>query len=396
MNFTKWIVQKSYDAVNADGKVSDGSFEAILNDGSYSMIKAVSVVEGLSGGGLWEFSYSIEKTEGVIPLIAYTWLDDSDNILFRAHAVPGEYVVCPDNATKAELNACFYGYDGGKAKIHSASVNYVKPYEQNKVSLAAIMISYDGAATVEKNIKACAERIDAAAAEGADLVLLPETYNTIGIDGLKPGECAAAMNDPAVTMLRDKAKEHGIYTSASLKFKREDGIVSNTVVIFDRKGELVGEYTKAHLTMYEIWNGSMPGREIKTFDTDIGRIGCSICWDRFFPEHHRLLFLQKADIVLNPTASGAYPIESAHSGYPNAAFIVTAHVTEDPNLTRITDRLGNVIATADPKKGYAIATVDVNAYAPVFWLSAPDADTDPRSVYMHERRVDLYGPLSET
>ena len=395
MKFTQWTIMKNYDAVDGTGSVSDGCFRAILNDGRYSLTKAVSCIEGVTGGGLWEFQYSLEADPGVCSQVAYSWLDKEDNLLFRAHAVPGEKVICPEAATKAELNVCFYGFDGGNGKICDVEVNYVGPYVPNKVTLAAVMMSYEGTATIESNIDVCAARIDAAAEEGADLVLLPETYNTRAVPDLKPGQGAASMDEPAITMLRDKAIQHGIYTAASVRLRDKDGLASNTVVIFDRKGSFVGQYTKAHLTMGEIWSGMVPGQEIGTFDTELGRIGCSICWDRFFPEHHRLLFLQNTDIVLNPTASGKYPLVQAHNGYPNSAYIVTAQTTNDPTLTRITDRLGNVIATADPKKGYAIATVDVNAYAPVFWLSAPDADTDPRSVYRNERRPDLYGPLTQ-
>lgn len=395
MQFTHWSIEKNYDAVDAAGKTDNGSFEAVLNEGRYSLTKAVSRIDGIGGGGLYVFSYDIEMDPGVAYQAAYTWLDAQNNLLFRAHAVAGEQIICPENAESLELNICFYGFDGGRGKITNAAIKYTGEYVANKVKLAAIMVAYDGPVTMESNIQVCAERIDAAAAEGADLVLLPETYNTRGVPGLKAGQGAASTDEPSITMLRDKARQHGIYTAASVRLRDENGLASNSVVIFDRKGGFVGQYTKAHLTMGELWSGYVPGREIPTFDTELGRLGCSICWDRFMPEHARVLFMKNADIILNPTASGEYPLKEAHNGYSNAAFIVTAQTTENPELTRITGRNGQVLATADPQKGYAIAEVDVNAYDPIFWLSAPGADTDPKSVYRQERRPDLYEILTE-
>lgn len=395
MKFTYWTIVKNYDAVNGGGTVSENSFEAVLNNGRYSLTKAVSLLEGMGGEGLYEFSYDLYTDPNVTCQAVYSWMDKDGTPIFRAHAIPGEKVICPKDACKVELNVCFYGFNGGVGRISNAEVNYVGEYKPHNVTLAAIMVAHEGIPTIESNIKVCAERIDAAAAAGADLILLPETYNTRAVAGLKSGEGAAAMDEPAITMLRDKAIQHGIYTAASVRLKDEQGLVSNTVVMFDRKGNFVGQYTKCHLTVGEIWSGLIPGQEVNTFDTELGRIGCSICWDRFFPEHHRLLFLQNADIVLNPTASGKYPLEEVHNGYSNCAYIVTAQTTEDASLTRITNRRGEVIATADPETGFAIATVDMNAYEPVYWLSVPDADTDPRSVYRYERRADLYGPLAE-
>lgn len=393
--FIEWRIVQNYAAVDAAGKTGHGFFEAVLNPGRYSLTKAISRIDGLRASGLYVFSYNIDVDSGVAYQAVYTWLDAQNNPLFRAHAVAGEQIICPENAESLELNVCFYGFDGGHGSITNATVEYAGKYVPNKVKLAAIMIAHEDPVTTETNIQVCAERIDGAAGEGADLVLLPETYNTRGIPGLKPNEGAASMDDPAITMLRDKARQHKIYTAASVRLRDENGLISNTVVIFDRKGGLVGQYTKAHLTMGEVWNGYVPGKEIPVFDTELGRIGCSICWDRFMPEHARVLFMKNADIILNPTAAGAYPLQEAHNGFSNTAFIVTAQTTEDPALTSITGRKGQVLATADPQKGYAIAEVDVNAYDPIFWLSAPDANTDPRSVYRQERRPDLYNILTE-
>lgn len=393
MRFTEWKIVKNYDAVDGTAEVIPGGFEGELNLEHYSVIRAMSTVGDLDGGGYYRFSYDCKLSDGVKLQFIYTVLDRDGMFLFRSHAGNGETILFPEGAVTLELDVCIYGYAGGKGSLSEVTVVKVGEYVPKKVKLAAIMVAGNEIPSIERNIRLCAARIDAAAAEGADLALLPETYNTRAVPGLKSFEGAAAMDEPAVTMLRGKAKEHHMYVAASVRLKDQDGIVSNTVVMFDREGKLVGTYSKCHLTMGEIWNGYKPGNDIRTYDTELGRIGFSICWDRFFPEHARVLFMKNTDIVLNPTASGAYGVKEAHNGYANAAIIVTAQTTADPELTRITGRNGQVLATADSEKGYAIAEVDINAVDPVFWLSAPDADADPRSVYYNERRPDLYSIL---
>lgn len=390
MKFSQWNIEKIYDAVDGRAQIEGGTFDAFLNPQHYSVVKASASVEFGEPKKLYKFSYELELEEGVKCQLVYTWRGKDGAILFRSHAVCEETIISPENAASLDLNVCFFGFSGGHGRIGNVNIDYIGPYQSKIIRLAAIMVPSDRLTTIENNIRVSAERIDAAVAEGADLVLLTETYNVRGVDGVGSFDSAATMDDPAITMLQKKASQHKIYVAASVRMKDEYDLVHNSLLLYNRAGELIGRYTKAHLTMGEITGGNVPGREICSFDTELGRIGCSICWDRFMPEHARVLFMQQVDIVLNPTASGKYPLTEAHNGYANAAFIVTAHTTHDPSLTRITNRRGEILATADPQKGFAIAEVDVNAYEPVYWLSAPDADTDPRSVYRNERRPDLY------
>ena len=395
MTFTQWTVNQNYPAVDGEAFAEGGRFRAVLSGDHYRLANALSIVHGFSQSGRYRIHYQLETTPGVKTQIVYSWYDAAGTPMFRAHAVSGEEIPCPEGAEALEMNVCFYGRTQGEGSISDIRAEYVGPYIPNKVKLAAIMGGPRKEPTTQAdNICAAADKIDAAAGEGADLVLLCELYNAWGVTDMGPGE-GARMTDPAVTMLRDKAKEHGIFVAASVKFQDENGLLSNTILLFDRKGELVGRYDKSHITMREKWTGTVPGDDLVVFDTELGRIGCAICWDRFMPELPRLLFLKGVDIVLNPTASDAYALKNAHSAYPNAMIFVTAQVTADPEITRIEGRRGQVLATADPEKGFAIAEVDVNAYDPVYWLSAPAADTDPRSVYHHERRPEMYADLSK-
>lgn len=395
MSFTQWSIRKNYPAVDGDAQLEKGLFRAILPGDHYRLTNAISICHGFTQSGRYRLTFDLYTDPGIKYQVIYSWYTAAGDPIFRAHAVSGEEIPCPEGAESLEMNVCFFGTATGEGSISNVTVEYLGSYVPNRVKLAAIMGGPRKEPTTQAdNICAAGAKIDAAAKEGADLVLLCELYNAWGVTDMAPGE-GARITDPAVTMLRDKAKEHGIFVAASVKFQDENGLLSNTLLLYDRKGELVGRYDKSHITMRELWNGTVAGNDLPVFDTELGRIGCAICWDRFMPEFPRLLFLKGVDIVLNPTASDAYALKNAHSAYPNAMIFVTAQVTDDPEITRIEGRRGQILATADPEKGYAIAEVDINAYDPVYWLSAPAADTDPRSVYRHERRPEMYSDLSK-
>ena len=395
MLFENWTIVPNYEKVDAPVSVRGGAIRADLKEGQYSLARVVGRTDGYRGKADYRMTFSSRCDRGVKRQVFYNWLDADGKTLFMGHGAPEIEFTSPDGAAALEITVCFLGYDGGHGELSDLKVEYLREHAEHHVRLAACMITHGGAYTPESNLAISLKRIDAAAAAGADLALLTETYNSRHVANLQdPFDASSTMDDVYVTALRDKAKEHRMFVAASVKLA-EDGYVSNTCLIFGRDGNLVGRYTKTHHTMSEIWGGRLPGNDIPVFDTELGKIGVSICWDLFFPEHARVMFMKGVDIILNPTA-GKCPFEHGASGYCNGAFILTANTSADPSLTRVTDRHGETVAEADPEKGFVIADVDVNAYEPHYWLSAPDSYTDPRFVFMGERRPDLYGILSET
>jgi len=390
--FDNWEVVHNNAAVDGIGVVCGNRITAKLNNGRYSLVRFHSELDGIEENTTYRMTFNSVCEDGVRRNVYYNFKAANGKTLFMGHGAPEITFNSPEGAASLEITVCFSSPDGGFGWLGEMALEAVGKPEPKKVKLAASMLKYDGGYTAEKNLEFSLAQIDAAADAGADLVLLTETYNTrfvynVGMQG------AAAMDSPYVTKLADKAKERGIYVAASIRLL-EDGYVSNTALLFGRNGELVGKYTKTHHTTGETWSGLKLGNEVPVFDTDIGRIGFSICWDLFFPEHARLLFMQGVDIILNPTA-GICKWQHAASAYANGAFIVTANTSTHPELTRITDRKGDDIATADEEKKFAIAEVDINEYNKTFWLSAPDSWTDSRFVFMGERRPDLYGEMTD-
>ena len=85
----------------------------------------------------------------------------------------------------------------------------------------------------------------------------------------------------------------------------ENGKPKNTTYVIDRDGNVIGDYSKAHLfDAYEDKESDRltPGDHIGIFDLDIGKVGVVICYDIRFSEYVRTLALKGIDLLMVPAA----------------------------------------------------------------------------------------------
>ena len=162
---------------------------------------------------------------------------------------------------------------------------------------------------------ACAEAlVRTAAAQGAQIVLLQELFETpyfcIDQSAEHFALATAAAENPAVRHFRAVARELRVVLPISF-FERANNAYYNTVAVIDADGEVLGTYRKTHIP-----NG--PGYQEKQFfhpgdtgfrvwDTRYARIGVGICWDQWFPETARAMALMGAELLFYPTAIGSEP-----------------------------------------------------------------------------------------
>lgn len=151
------------------------------------------------------------------------------------------------------------------------------------------------------NFARAEELVRTAAAQGADVVLLPETWNL----GFFPKEGLAALADPDGGNVRrvfgTLAKELGVNIAAGSAVTKRDGKVYNTAYVFDRAGECVAAYDKTHLfTPMGEQDYFTPGGQLCTFTLDGVKCGLIICYDLRFPELTRTLALRDIDLLFVP------------------------------------------------------------------------------------------------
>ena len=121
----------------------------------------------------------------------------------------------------------------------------------------------------ERNLPTVCERLDQAAQDGADLVLLPmECVDTRGESIPGPISSAIAL----------KAREHKMYVIGNIR-EADGGKTYVTSFLCDRSGNIVGKYRKSHKMPDETMD---LGDELPVFQTDFGKIAMRIGSDRFF------------------------------------------------------------------------------------------------------------------
>ena len=102
--------------------------------------------------------------------------------------------------------------------------------------------------------------------------------------------------------LAKEARELGIYIIAGIA-EEQEGVLYNSCVLFGPDGSIVGRQRKLNLGLMERRDfGFSPGRELRVFDTDIGRIGIGVCVDFWGPPNvGRELVEMGAEIIFNPS-----------------------------------------------------------------------------------------------
>lgn len=260
----------------------------------------------------------------------------------------------------------------------------------------------------EANLAGIQQRLEAAVAEGANLIVLPELATT-GYTFTSREEAYAHSEPvpagPTVQGWETFAQANGVYVVGCLP--ELDGVkLYDTAVLVGPEG-FIGKYRKTHL-----WNEEKlfftPGDlGFPVFDTRLGRIGLLVCWDIWFPETARLIAQQGADIICIPTgwvwtppplydASGtcmaAYlTMTAAHS---NAVFIATA---DRIGVERATGFMGNSLIAGT--NGWPIGRIagpdeDTILYADIDLVAARTAPIWNQHNDLHrDRRIDLYDQM---
>ncbi|HKF81841.1 MAG TPA: carbon-nitrogen hydrolase family protein [Solirubrobacterales bacterium] len=174
--------------------------------------------------------------------------------------------------------------------------------------VAAVQLNSNG--DKDRNLAAAERLVRAAAADGAELVALPEKWNLLcGGEELVAG--AEPLDGPSLTAARGWARELEIHLLAgSISERGLDGEkASNTSVLVGPGGEDLAVYRKIH--MFDVDAGGISYRESEferageeAVAASIGEptLGLTVCYDLRFPELFRILALRGARVIGVPSA----------------------------------------------------------------------------------------------
>lgn len=184
------------------------------------------------------------------------------------------------------------------------------------IKVAATQMSCD--ADVQTNIARADKLVREAAANGANLILLQELFETpYFCQKEKPAYYAYATTveeNPAIQHFQKLANELSVVLPISF-YEKKNTARYNSVAMIDADGTILGTYRKSHIPDgpgYEEKYYFTPGDTgFKVWNTRVGKVGVGICWDQWFPEAARAMALQGAEILLYPTAIGSEPEDSS-------------------------------------------------------------------------------------
>ena len=115
---------------------------------------------------------------------------------------------------------------------------------------------------------------------------------------------------PTIKLMQDIAKKHGMVMIVPIYEVDMPGVYYNTAAVIDETGRYLGKYRKHHIPHCQpgFWEKFYfkPGNTgYPVFNTKYGKVGVYICYDRHFPDGARILGLNGAEIVFNPSATVA-------------------------------------------------------------------------------------------
>ena len=237
----------------------------------------------------------------------------------------------------------------------------------------------------DRNLAAADRLTRAAAAAGAQLVVLPEKWPALG-DPRDTPSFAQALDGPAMTWAGDIARELGIDLVAG-SFTSEDGDARhNTSIHFGPDGEPRATYRKIHMFDVEVGGHvykesahEAPGEEVVLSETADGAgLGLTVCYDLRFPELYRILAVKGAQILVVPaaftlaTTREHWEILLRARAIEDQCFVVAANQYGEhaPGIrsggrSMIVDPWGVVLATAPDAETFITAELDLERQAEV-------------------------------
>ena len=252
-----------------------------------------------------------------------------------------------------------------------------------------------------ENIEKLAELVADGAADGADIISLPEMWNCPYKTENFPRYAEPERDDSWLALSTIARKNAKYIVGGSIPELGDDGRVYNTCYVFDREGRQIGKHRKVHL--FDIYaHGEQVFRESETltggdrfdtFETEWCRMAVNICFDIRFPESSRIPAVNGAKVIFNPASfnmtTGPAHWETAfrQRAVENQVYMIGTAAAHDPEAgyagyghSIITDPWGRVLMQMDGEEGSRITEIDT-AYVDEVRNKLPLLDA---------RRTDVY------
>ncbi len=158
-----------------------------------------------------------------------------------------------------------------------------------------------------ENLKRMERTVAKAKRQGAELTVFPELSLTGYVVRDQIYELAEKIPGPSIKIMEDIAKRNGMYVVFGMPelSERTQATLHNTAVVIGPEG-FIGKYRKMYLPTHSVFEEKRyfrAGYQTAALDTELGKIGLTICYDIYFPEVIRLTRLEGAQLIVCISAS---------------------------------------------------------------------------------------------
>ncbi|KAJ1972746.1 Omega-amidase nit3 [Dimargaris xerosporica] len=276
-----------------------------------------------------------------------------------------------------------------------------------RVALVQMQVSSNKA----QNLQRAREHVLAAARKGAELVVLPECFNSpYGVQHFPQfAEPIHCIPGESIQELAKMAKDANVYLIGGSIPERDEQTrkLYNSCPVFNRQGHLVTVHRKVHLFDIDV-PGKMtfkesdvlsPGCKLTSFSTEWGEIGVGICYDLRFPEMAMVAARQGCIGMVYPAAFNTttgpvfFELLQRARAVDNLFFVATCSPARptDPNsypawgYSSVISPIGEVLAKAQESETIVYSEFDLAKLA------------EARRFYpiYQQRRFDLYPDVSQ-
>jgi len=243
----------------------------------------------------------------------------------------------------------------------------------------------------KENFRKVEEKVRKAAMLNAEIVVLPEMWNT-GYDLTNLEEIADVNGENTKSLLTRLAKELHIHIVGGSVSIKKDNHFFNTMYVVNNTGELVAEYDKVHL--FKLMDEHLyleAGTDKNIFmlnDVDMGGV---ICYDLRFPEWFRIHSLAGAKVIFLPAQWPAARID-------HWKILLQARAIENQCFIVAVNRVGE-----DPNNSFNGNSIVIAPWGEILWVGADEEtiglvdinieevdEVRQRIPVFKDRRVDIY------
>lgn len=191
-----------------------------------------------------------------------------------------------------------------------------------------------------KNAEILVDAVRSSSAQGAQMLFTPEMCGLLDSDRSRSAaHVVPEREDPVLKAVIETAQDVGMWVAlGSLAVEREDGRWANRSFLLTPDGSIAARYDKIHMFDVELATGEswkesaayVPGEEVVTARTPVGKLGLAVCYDVRFPALFEEFGRRQCDAIAIPAAF-TVPTGEAHwhllqraRAIESSAFVISA------------------------------------------------------------------------